>query len=83
MDEGDPGECPACNGMALWFDCDVPQCEDGFVSLYDEDPLWYDEDEIERCDRCEGRGGWWVCQERDGCARQKINAALEREREAS
>lgn len=36
-------------------------CEDGFFNMHDDDPLWYDEDDTEMCDICEGRGGYWVC----------------------
>lgn len=28
--------------------------------LHDVDPLWYDPDDVEPCDTCQGDGGWWV-----------------------
>ena len=29
--------------------------------LYEEDPLWYDEDDTEPCHQCGGEGGWARC----------------------
>jgi hypothetical protein len=29
--------------------------------LYDEDPLWYDEDDVETCHSCQGRGWFREC----------------------
>ncbi len=62
--------CPKCNHYLYWQRC--PNCEDGFIDLYDEDPLWYDEDEVETCPECGGHGchswcpncGWDVIQKR-------------------
>lgn len=49
------------NGKYMeWEDC-WNGCDDGYLSLYDEDPLFYDEDDQEVCDICDGKGGWWVC----------------------
>ena len=70
-DDGDPpepdsiviGEFPVCSVCGIpmeWQDC-WNGCDDGLFSPYDEDPLWYDEDDTEVCDICEGKGGWWVC----------------------
>jgi predicted RNA-binding Zn-ribbon protein involved in translation (DUF1610 family) len=51
--------CQRCGEMKVWEDCD--QCDDGYVEVYDEDPLWYDPGDIERCHQCNGAGGWRVC----------------------
>lgn len=29
--------------------------------LHDEDPLWYDDGDVEQCNDCQGVGGWWRC----------------------
>jgi hypothetical protein len=48
MDES----CPHCgHDIIHWGDCEAG-CDDGFFNLYDEDPLWYDEDDIEGCEDC-------------------------------
>lgn len=31
---------------------------EGFHELHDEDPMWYDEDDVKTCDICLGKGGW-------------------------
>jgi len=31
-------------------------CEDGWIDRFDEDPLWYDENQPERCEDCHGTG---------------------------
>jgi len=55
----EPPTCPTCGNWQDWEHCD--QCEDGYVDLYDEDPLFYDEGDVEPCHTCDGHGGWWVC----------------------
>lgn len=52
--------CSVCGCGMEWQGC-WNGCDDGFLDLYDEDPLWYDEDDVEVCSVCDGRGGWWVC----------------------
>jgi hypothetical protein len=52
-------QCARCGGSTVWHDC--WNCDDGYIELYDEDPLWYDPDDIEACDVCRGRGGWNCC----------------------
>lgn len=52
--------CEICSQPMEWEDC-WNGCDDGYLSLYDEDPLFYDEDDQEVCDICDGKGGWWVC----------------------
>lgn len=34
---------------------------EGYRELYEEDPLWYNIDDVEPCDICRGEGGWLVC----------------------
>jgi len=34
---------------------------EGYRELYEEDPLWYDIDDVEPCDICRGEGGWLIC----------------------
>ena len=55
--------CPVCGcEMSEWEECWQIGCDDGWISdLYESDPLWYDEDDVEMCDVCQGKGGWWVC----------------------
>ena len=59
-DEYDEPGCPICGGSMFWEDC--WQCGgQGYRELYDEDPLWYDEDDTEECDICDGKGGYYIC----------------------
>jgi hypothetical protein len=52
--------CPHCGSSALWLLCDY--CGgDGEHNVYELDPLYYDPEETERCERCDGKGGWLVC----------------------
>ncbi len=58
--------CIGCGADLIFEDCGI--CDDGYThpgELYDEDPLWYEEDDIERCYQCDGDGGWWLCPNRD------------------
>ena len=54
--------CPTCGYRMEWRECE--DCEDGhtpFGQLHEEDPLWYDLDDVEPCQVCDGAGGWWRC----------------------
>lgn len=51
--------CEICGLLMEWEDC--YNCTDGYIDLYDEDPLWYDKNDTERCDACGGDSGWWYC----------------------
>ena len=43
------------NNPDEWEDC--PSCGgEGYIALYDEDPLWYDPDDIAVCSSCNGSG---------------------------
>lgn len=52
--------CEICGMPKEWESC-WNGCDDGYLSLHDEDPLLYDEDDMEACHICDGDGGWWVC----------------------
>jgi hypothetical protein len=60
---GEPGDAPHCQkcGCSMdWSDC--ANCGgEGETELYELDPLWYDEDDVEDCDWCQGSGGYWAC----------------------
>ena len=43
-----------------WLPC-WNGCDDGYFDGYDDDPLWYDEGDMEVCGVCLGEGGWSVC----------------------
>ena len=52
--------CPECGSDMTWEDCGA--CDGtGEINVYDDDPLWYDEDDTVRCNQCEGSGGYWLC----------------------
>lgn len=53
-------ECPKCGNPTDWLPCGYCSGE-GYHELYEEDPFWYDEDDIETCDECRGLGGVWRC----------------------
>ena len=55
--------CPICGAeKSEWEECWQIGCEDGWITdLYESDPMWYDEDDIEMCGECQGKGGWWIC----------------------
>lgn len=53
-------ECPICGSDMDWTECEV--CGgDGELDCYDDDPMWYDEDDTEPCYQCGGSGGWHTC----------------------
>lgn len=56
--------CTTCgelgDGETEWVDC-WNGCHDGFHDGYEEDPLWYDDGDMIRCDVCNGKGGWLQC----------------------
>lgn len=52
--------CANCGYELDWEDC--WSCGgDGEIDVYDEDSLWYDPGDTERCDVCSGEGGWASC----------------------
>jgi len=53
-------QCARCGSSCVWEEC--WECGgDGEIGRHDEDPLYYDEDEMFRCETCEGSGGWALC----------------------
>ena len=55
--EFDEETCPKCGHYpSLARRCSVLGCDDGWINRYDEDPLWYDEDDEEMCTECWGTG---------------------------
>lgn len=69
--------CSHCGGDMEWVECE--ECDDGETPLgllHDLDPLWYDEDDTEPCETCEGEGGWWRCANSpDWCEAHPIDEA--------
>jgi hypothetical protein len=54
-------ECRKAGHWIEWVDC-WNGCDEGWhTDLHEIDPLWYDEDDMERCDICKGHGGWQLC----------------------
>lgn len=52
--------CEICGSDLWWEPCD--QCGgEGFREVYEDDPMWYDEDDTETCDWCLGHGGHYFC----------------------
>ena len=54
-------QCPKCGNTMATRPC-IAACEDGYENRYEEDPLWYDEDEWFVCDECRGHGFHVWCQ---------------------
>ena len=53
-------QCARCGSSCFWVDCDNG-CEDGYLNLYEQDPLWYEDEYDTPCHVCHARGGWNVC----------------------
>lgn len=52
--------CSHCGAELEYEDC--WSCGgDGWIDLYEEDPISYSPGELEKCDVCEGEGGYLVC----------------------
>ena len=68
---------PACRHCGS--DMDFEECEtcggDGetaYGELAERDPLWYDEEDTEPCQACDGRGGAWRC---GACGKYAVKGA--------
>ena len=61
MAECDLRECPKCEGMAIWTECDRC-CGEGEIDLYDEDPINEIPGDWQRCWVCGGAGGFLYCE---------------------
>jgi hypothetical protein len=57
-----PPTCPRCKCCSqTWQHC-WNGCDDGEIDRFDDDPLWYvGPARYQRCDICEGKGGWYDC----------------------
>jgi len=53
--------CKRCGCCSLYWEGCYNCGGEGFRELYEDDPLWYDEDDLETCDVCNGKGGFWLC----------------------
>ena len=51
-------QCARCGSSVDVEHCG--NCEDGYVSRYEEDPLWYG-DELYPCHKCDGQGVFRHC----------------------
>jgi RecJ-like exonuclease len=66
-DDGNPVECPKCDGDALAYDCE--QCGgEGMVEYMDCPEAWGEDcpsepNHLITCPRCHGGGGEIVCQD--------------------
>jgi predicted RNA-binding Zn-ribbon protein involved in translation (DUF1610 family) len=55
--EYDDTVCPQCGHTPTHIRrCTNLGCEDGWIDCYDDDPMWYDEDDPEMCTECLGTG---------------------------
>lgn len=61
--------CGACGHLKESVSCWSCGGE-GYHDLYEDDPLWYDEDDIEHCDVCNGKGFYYVCA---GCYPESVD----------
>lgn len=59
-DEDDEPFCAICGGNMDWVDCWSCGGE-GEIDVYEEDPMWYDPGDTEKCEECNGDGGYWEC----------------------
>jgi hypothetical protein len=48
--------CPMCGHQTVTEFCNALGCEDGWIAVYEDDPLWYEPDEMEQCEECNGKG---------------------------
>ena len=54
--------CPRCKCCSQdWIECWDCGGEGYHDDMWESDPLWYDQDDIETCDICDGKGGWKGC----------------------
>lgn len=55
--ELDEMKCPQCGHSPTHSRrCFVPDCIDGWIDLYEEDPFLYDKNDLEMCTECWGTG---------------------------
>jgi hypothetical protein len=56
-------QCARCGSTLEWESCEACGGEGitGPGELYEQDPLWYDEDDYEPCHQCNGEASWPIC----------------------
>jgi hypothetical protein len=56
-------QCARCGSSVTRVSCEECGGEGSTApgELYEQDPLWYDEDDADPCSVCGGTGGWTVC----------------------
>jgi hypothetical protein len=63
LDAGEyPPSCRDCGASMVFETC--TSCDEGYTPpglLHEVEPDWYDEDDVEPCELCEEKGGWWCC----------------------
>jgi len=47
--------CPFCGNKWVHFR-GCTDCNDGYIDLYNEDPLWFRPGQTEKCHKCSGTG---------------------------
>jgi hypothetical protein len=52
--------CDICGSPLEWEQCGGCGGE-GYIEVYDADPMWYSPGETEICMECQGEGGWRQC----------------------
>jgi len=56
-------QCARCGSSLYWEQCG--RCGgEGITApgeLFEEDPLWYDQEAYEACHQCDGEGSWPLC----------------------
>lgn len=56
-------QCARCGSSIEWEQCGACGGE-GITApgeLYEQDPLWYDQDDYEPCHQCNGDASWGIC----------------------
>jgi hypothetical protein len=51
----------SCGAEMFWAECHMLDCWDGEYDLHDEDAINYAEGTWAPCGECDGKGGYWVC----------------------
>jgi hypothetical protein len=56
-------QCARCGSSLNWVQCGACGGEGitGPGELYEQDPLWYDQDDYESCHQCDGESSWPSC----------------------
>lgn len=71
--ELEPG-CPVCGSDMFWERCTQVGCDDGWIDLYEDDPLWYDPGDVEACPICDGNAGWLICLDAENHPPEPVSA---------